>query len=119
MKTSLALAAFVALAAAPSAARSPGESAVRLDVEAGTATVRFADLDLAGDADLATLENRVRRAAQVLCERARVGPDPWATRAFRRCVAETVADAGSQIANAASAARRQRLAVRSGAGPEE
>lgn len=101
MKSILSAAALIALLASPSAAAS-GENPRRSNKDWLVATVRVGDLDLGTQAGAAALRRRVRRAADRICVRERIGPDPWAATAYRRCVAEALKNAAADLERAIS-----------------
>ena len=101
MKSILSAAALIALFVSPSAAAS-GEDPRRSNEDWLVATARVGDLDLGTQAGAAELRRRVRRAADRICVRVRIGPNPWAATAYRRCVAEALRNAKADLERAIS-----------------
>jgi UrcA family protein len=101
MKPVLGAAALVALLATPSVAAG-GEDPKRSNEDWLVAAVRVRDLDLGTQAGAAALRRRIRRAAGRMCVRERIGPDPWAANAYRRCVAEALENAEADVERAIS-----------------
>jgi UrcA family protein len=101
MRHTLAAAALIAVLASPSAAAGR-EEPKRSNEDWLVAAVRVRDLDLGTQAGAAALRRRIRRAAGRMCVSERIGPDPWAAKAYRRCVAEALENAEADVERAIS-----------------
>lgn len=105
IKTSLFVAAAMALSAPAIAADAPAGAVVR--------AVQFDDLNLESDAGRAQLERRLVRAAESICATSPV-PDSAAVRAERdACVAEIAAGFDAQMTAAVKANRARATAYAS------
>jgi UrcA family protein len=106
MKTTLILIASAAAAfTAPAFAAPPPE---------GSIAVRYADLNLASEEGTAVLDGRIQRAADRLCGRDFNIRDLTTLAAANACRKKAVAGTATQVAEAISAAHRDRAFAMSG-----
>jgi UrcA family protein len=91
------------VAASSAAARSP----VRVDTNRGSARVSYADLNLGSAAGVERLKLRSRLAASILCGRSDAR-DPAQRISAQACLERAMANADSQIGQAADSFARRR-----------
>jgi len=75
------------------------------EIDDRSVTVTFADLDLASDAGLATLQGRVQAAVKEVCARPSIR-DLAAVATWRKCRADALDQAARQIAETHAAVQR-------------